>query len=180
MKRYRRVIAKPVFEVDNMNNSSKLQINHSSKKASEIIRSKLIKNGGTATVKSQLGKIYEISISRDGKAFETRALPTRTPYEFSVFDIVADLLIEQGGRARKGNAHKSKYGQGACTDETVVGRIARDYWFKKHGESTPDPIMVINAIMTWAGITKFVRGEMQFTAAFMVYLHSAGNSDFLW
>lgn len=150
----------------------------SGKKASEIIRNKLVKCGGTATVISHSRRSkYEIRISDDGKTFETNAsIPCN---EFKVFDIVSEFLLGQHDySALKGNGRKSKYGEGECTDDTVVGRLARDYFKKSKGEWTFDPIMVINAVMTWAGITQFVPGKMQLTAKYIMYVNSEGDVEF--
>ena len=147
---------------------SKFDVSPNSARASDIVRAALIRNGGVAVVNSQRGNEYKIRISHDGKSFLTEALPIKPPYDFTVFDIVADFLFEMGGNARKGNGRNSKYGEGECTDDTVVGRIARDYLHIDHGRSTYDPVMVINAIMTWAGITEFTRGEMQLTVNYMM------------
>ena len=147
---------------------SDIDVNSDSTRASDIVRNALLRHGGITMVQSQSGNEYRIRISRDGTSFETEALPIKPPYEFRVFDIVADFLYEMGGKARKGNGRNSKYGEGECTDDTVVGRIARDYLKIGYGKSTYDPVMVLNAIMTWAGITEFVRGEMQLSTDYMM------------
>lgn len=128
-----------------------------SKKASDMIQNLIWENGGEIVADSQRGKPYRIQLSDNGARMVTDALP-QAEYELHVFDIIVQLLIEQGGRARKGNRRTSRLGEGDCGYETVVGRIGRGYWGKSQGDWTVDPIMVLNAILCRAGICRFSEG----------------------
>lgn len=136
-----------------------LTVDRSSKKASEIIKAKLIDNGGRATVYTARGLPCEIYAASDGKSFISDKLPIKPPYEFVVFDVIVDLLRRQDGTARKGNGRNYKLGESGCEENTVVGTVAK-YRGNQIGESVFDPVFVLAAILEWAGIAENGRGEL--------------------
>ena len=128
-------------------------------KASDVIRSKLVEIGGTATIQTLQGNGFNISITSDGYGFETVKLPNYI-YGFDVFDVIVDLLLENNGKAKKGNGRNNKLGQPGCEIDTVVGAIAYRYAGKTLGESVFDPVFVLAAIMEWAKICHNERGYL--------------------
>ena len=146
-------------EVVEMSNFS---VNRNSNLASEIIKAKLMDNGGRATVYTVRGLPCELWMNADGKSFTSDKLPIKPPYEYRVFDVIVDLLISQGGRARKGNGRNYKLGESNCDKTTVVGAVALD---RGHtiGNSVFDPVFVFAAILEWAGIAHNERGELVLT-----------------
>ena len=150
-------------------------VDDKSVKASEIIRKKLLDCGGKVTVFTLDRKPCNIVASSDGLSFTTdKIMNYSLAYEFSVFDFIVDLLREQGGKAKKGNAHgkEDKVGMGKCTEDTVVGTIAVKYWGKSYGESTYDPVFVFSAILEWAGIVHNRRGYLELTTEYKALLAS--------
>lgn len=143
-------------------------------KASERIREKLHSCGGCAVVRSVNGKEYRIEALRDKRYFFCRELPKNPPYEYRVFDVIVELLVQQGGRARKGNGRNYRLGYGACTDDTVVGAIGRNYAGKNTGDSVFDPVFVLAAVLEWAGIAENGRGYIQLTAGYRIKLAENG------
>jgi len=127
------------------------EIAKGSEKASDVIRAKLIDAGGTATIHTLQGKVFNITITADCKAFETKKLP-QVNYGFEIFDVILDLLHENGGEAQKGNGRNFKLGEGKCGLDTVVGAIGYRYAKKTIGESVFDPVFVLAAILEWAKI----------------------------
>lgn len=142
--------------------SSVLEVDYSSKKASDIIKAKLKENGGYATVYTARGLPCEIYAEADGKTFTSDKLPINPAYDYGVFDAIVKLLSEQGGRAKKGNGRNYKLGEPGCEENTVVGTIAiyRGYGI---GDSVYDPVFVIAAVLEWAGIAHNGRGELILT-----------------
>ena len=134
--------------------------------ASDIIKNKLIDCGGCATVQSVNGNRYVIQANADGKSFSCDELPITPPYEYRVFDVIVRLLFQTGGKTRKGNGRNYKLGYGECTEDTVVGCIAKDYAGKKEGMSVFDPVFVLSAILDWAGIAHNGRGYLELTAEY--------------
>lgn len=65
----------------------------SGEKASDIVREKLLANGGTAVIPLQKGDFCTITSTDNGRAFTSDKLNRHSfKYEFSVFDVVVDLL----------------------------------------------------------------------------------------
>ena len=142
---------------------SNLVVNHNSTDASEIIKAKLLSCGGRVIVYSARGLPCEIWADADGKSFVSNKLPIKPNYEYRVFDVIVELLLANGGRARKGNGRNYKLGEPECDETTVVGAIAKNYAGKKNGESVFDPVFVFAAILEWAGIANNERGELVLT-----------------
>ena len=141
---------------------SGMEIDYSSRKASEIIKRKLKEAGGHVTVYTARGLPCEIYAGADGKSFTSDKLPLSPPYEYTVFDVIVELLEKQGGRVRKGNGRNFKLGEVNCEENTVVGAIAISRG-KKIGDSVFDPVFVMAAILEWAGIVINGRGELILT-----------------
>ena len=108
------------------------------------------------------GKNYEIVALADGETFFCEALPI-APYSYKVFDVIIELLINQGGKAQKGNARNYKIGEEKCDENTVVGAIGINYFKKSYGESTFDPVFIMAAVLEWAGIAHNLRGYIELT-----------------
>lgn len=138
---------------------SHISANRSSNRASDIIKAKLLDNGGHITVYTVRGLPCEVWMNADGTSFTSDKLPIKPAYTYRVFDVIVDLLIAQGGRARKGNGRNYKLGESNCDHTTVVGAIAFD---RGHtiGNSVFDPVFVLAAILEWAGIAHNERGEL--------------------
>ena len=77
-----------------------LVINHNSTDASEIIKAKLLACGGRVIVHTARGLPCEIWADADGKSFVSNKLPIKPNYEYRVFDVIVELLLANGGRAR--------------------------------------------------------------------------------
>ena len=143
-----------------------LVVNHNSTDASEIIKAKLLACGGRAIVYTARGLPCEIWADADGKSFVSNKLPIKPNYEYSVFDVIVDLLLANGGRARTGNGRNYKLGETECDETTVVGAVAKEYSGKKKGESVFDPVFVFAAVLEWAGIAHNERGELVLTQSY--------------
>lgn len=145
---------------------SNLIADRKSVKASEIIKAKLIEHGGRIIVHTARGLPCEIIAHSDGKSFVSKKLPIKPAYEYTVFDVVVDVLLSNGGRARKGNGRNYKLGHPDCDESTIVGAIAYNYKGQKHGESVYDPVFVLAAVLEWAGIANNERGELVLTQSY--------------
>ena len=144
-----------------------IKIDTASKKASEIIKAKLVESGGRAMVRTYTGELREIQAAANGKQF---LCPQLTPYDYTVFDAVVDLLIKSPGyRARKGNARNFKLSEPGCEENTVAGAVLV-YMGKKPGESGLDPVFILAAVLEWAGIATNGRGYIALTEKYRCML----------
>ena len=144
-----------------------IKIDTASKKASEIIKAKLVESGGRAMVRTYTGELREIQAAANGMQF---LCPQLTPYDYTVFDAVVDLLMKSPGyRARKGNARNFKLGEPGCEENTVAGAVLV-YMGKKPGESGLDPVFILAAVLEWAGIATNGRGYIALTEKYRCML----------
>ena len=151
---------------ENQEGVNKMVVDCTSTKASEIIKAKLKEAGGHVVVQTLSGLPCEIRACPDGLSFVSDKLPIQPPFRYDVFDVVVDLLLANGGRARKGNGRNYKLGHPNCDGSTVVGAIAIAYSGKKTGDSVFDPVFVLAAVLEWAGIAMNARGELVLTESY--------------
>ena len=144
---------------------SRMNVDYTSKRASEIIKAKLKEHGGHVTVFTARGLPCEIYAEPDGITFTSDKLPVKPAYDYEVFDDIVELLVKQGGRAKKGNGRNYKLGEPGCEENTVVGVVAI-HRGRKAGDSVFDPVFVLAAVLEWAGIVINGRGELILTAEY--------------
>ena len=106
-----------------------------------------------------------IQANADGNSFSCDELPITPPYDYDVFDKIIELLLRNGGKARKGNGRNYRFGYGDCTEDTIVGCIAKDKGIAE-GAYAYDPVFVLSAILDWAGIAHNERGYLELTAEY--------------
>ena len=135
-------------------------INRNSKKASDIVKSKLFDNHGIAEIRLHKGDICMISIAENGKEFVCDKLPNQS-IDFCIFDIIVEYLEANDGRAPKGLGRKDKVGYGKCGPDTIMYQIATKYYGKEDGEFTFDPLFVLAAVLEWADIAQNGWGYLQ-------------------
>lgn len=153
---------------------SKLMVNHSSADASEMVKAKLKECGGRVIVRTARDLPCEIWANGDGVSFGSDKLPIKPSYEYSVFNVIVDLLLANGGKAKKGNGRNSKLGQPNCDEKTVVGAVAISRGYRP-GDSVFDPVFVLAAVLEWAGIAHNQRGELVLTQDYKNKLCLAEN-----
>jgi hypothetical protein len=95
------LIALNLFEDNDTSNTGREVIDmrnwftdHVSTRASEIVKTKLKKNGGRVIVHTARGLPCEIWVTADGISFESDKLPIKPPYRFDIFDTVVELLVK--------------------------------------------------------------------------------------
>lgn len=155
---------------------SKLIVNPNSPTASEVIKAKLLACGGRVVVHTAKGLPCEIWANGDGTSFGSNKLPMKPSYEYGVFDVIVELLLTNGGRARKGNGRTSKLGQPDCNEKTVVGAVAISRGYRP-GDSVFDPVFVLAAVLEWAGIAHNERGELILSQEYKNTLHPAEKEE---
>lgn len=131
--------------------------------ASHIIRNKMIEAGGRIVVHSYKGIPYELSLTGGGEKFYC---PQLIPYSFSIFDNMVNVMLENGGKAKKGSGRK-KLGEPGCEENTIAGAILQRYYKVKPGGSGFDPAFVLIPVLEWAGIAKNEWGYARLTSAYL-------------
>ena len=130
-------------------------------KSSDIIRDKLIQEGGFAIISLLNGDDCVVSMTSYDSFISDRL--GNQEMDFKIFDIIVDFLKSEGGIAKKGGSRSkgSVVGFGQCTPDTIIYQIAKYYYKKSVGESTFDPVFVLAAMMDWAGIASNERGTVR-------------------
>lgn len=147
---------------------SQFHTDATSVEASEIIKCKIKENGGRILVSSARGNTYEIRANLDGKSFSCDALPINPPYEYTVFDVMVKTMLEQGGKALKGQGRNHRLGEPHCEVTTIVGAIGKHYAGKNEGEWVFDPVFVLAAVLEWADIARNGRGYLELTPSYLM------------
>ena len=153
-------------------------VQENSKKASDIIKRKLMENNGRVIVRTLQDLPCEIRAASDGVSFLSNKLPINPPWRYEVFDVIVDLLISQGGRAKKGNGRNHRLGEPECDETTVVGAIGYQYTHAEKGASVYDPVFVLAAVLEWADIASNERGELVLTASYQKICSSSSGGDY--
>lgn len=138
---------------------------YSGNKPSEIVMKKLVEAGGRVEIPLFGNKTCIIEASKcdsDGdKCFICDKLNNyKYPYKFTAFDIIVDILKKNGGKMAKGNG-RAKVGEDGCTDDTIIGCFAKEYFRKKDGKYAYDPIFVLAAVLDWADIARNQHGYVE-------------------
>jgi hypothetical protein len=109
-----------------------------------------------------LGKKHEFELSKEGSYLESKTALRSQKLDLISFDIVMNLLEENDGKVHKGagRGRENKVGKGKCTDDTICGYLAVNYYGHSYGESTFDPVFAISAIMERAGLVENTRGYL--------------------
>ena len=166
-----------IVEDEGVIDMSTWYVQEDSRKASDIIKRKLMENNGRVIVHTARGLPCEIRAAPDGVSFFSNKLPINPPYRYEVFDVIVDLLISQGGRAKKGNGRNHRLGEPECDETTVVGAIGYQYAHAESGKSVYDPVFVLAAVLEWADIASNERGELVLTAGYREICSSSSGGD---
>lgn len=149
------------YSVEDIDTST-WKIDPQSSKASDIVKAKLISCNGLATVRTYKGKEYVLRIVDEEKFSCDEILD----YEYSVFDVITELLESQGGKAKKGYGRR-RLGDPGCEETIVAGAIMKNYFGKTTGESCFDPTFALVAILEWAGIVRNGWGYIELTEEYV-------------
>lgn len=149
-----------------------ITVDKNSTQASEIIKAKLMDEGGHAVVRLQQGKLREITAAPNGTEF---LCPQLVPYKYTIFDAIVELLLNSPGyRAKKGYVRGNRLGDPGCEETTGGGAILK-YLGKKPGETGYDPGFVLYAVLEWADIIENGRGEISLKPSYLRRLADAGK-----
>ena len=129
-------------------------------KASVLISNFFKQNNNCLEIGTLTGNVHRYSLSTDGTYIESQSALGAQKLGLECFDIVMELLNNNGGKVHKGGGRgkENKVGQGKCTEDTVCGYIAVKYYGHKYGDSTFDPVFAVGSIMECAGLIKNQRG----------------------
>jgi hypothetical protein len=125
------------------------------------IKEKLNSSGGKAAIPLFKGELCEISYDPNGKGLRSPKIPPANYLTWEAFDAAVEVVIQNGGKAKKGNAQSgAKLGSDKLPLDSVEGYIAHKVNGTEIGKTAFGPGFVIAAVLDWAGICRNERGYL--------------------
>jgi len=132
------------------------------------IKEKLNAEGGKATVTLYNGDGCDICFHENGKGLVSPKIPPANQLVWEAFDAAVEVVMNNGGKAKKGNAQSgAKLGTEKLGLNSVEGYIAHKVHGVKEGETAFGPGFVICAILDWAQICNNERGYLTIKPEFI-------------
>ena len=118
------------------------------------IKEKLNQAGGLAVLSLPRGSDFSIWYEEYGTGLCASNLPGRYIITWQAIDCAMELITLKGGKAKKGNAMRSKLGEGDLTLDTVEGYVAANAYHMKNGDSVIRAISTLSAVLAWSGLVQ--------------------------
>lgn len=118
----------------------------------KAIKKRLNIHNGITTIALPRGGSFQIYYEAYGNGIVATNIPASRTLTWKAFDAAIEVMKQNKGSAKKGQAMRSKLGAGALTLDTVEGYVAYKAYDVKIGESTLRTISALSAILEWAGI----------------------------
>lgn len=132
------------------------------------IKEKLNAEGGQATVTLYNGDGCDIWFNENGKGLVSPKIPPANQLVWEAFEAAVEVVINNGGKAKKGNAQSgAKLGSEKLLLNSVEGYIAHKVHGVQEGETAFGPGFVICAILDWAEICNNERGYLSISPMFL-------------
>ncbi|WP_288222364.1 DUF2089 family protein [uncultured Clostridium sp.] len=133
------------------------------------IKEKLNAAGGRATVTLYNGDGCDIWFNENGKGLISTKIPPANQLVWEAFEAAVEVVVNNGGRAKKGNAQSgAKLGSERLMLNSVEGYIAHKVHGVQVGETAFGPGFVICAILDWAEICNNERGYLSLKSKFII------------
>lgn len=132
----------------------------------KLIKRKLNNAKGRSTIALTRDKTFDIYYEPYGNGIIATNIPKSRVLTWKAFDCAIDIISQNGGKALKGQAMKSKVGEDDLPLTSVEGYVAYHAYGVKLGESTIRTISALSGILDWAGICKNGYGYLEFKASF--------------
>src|SRR5574341_1208601 len=120
------------------------------KHAVEVIKQKFEKAHYPVQIPLQKGRSFRAYVTDEGIMVDNLGNQPLLPW--IVFEEAIDFLIQNGGRAERGNAMGYKLGEAGLPLNSIEGHIAKVVYDKKPGESVFRRISPVAAILVWSGL----------------------------
>jgi len=128
------------------------------KTAVDVIKRKFQSNDSPVRIPLQKGEVFTAKLVEGGIKVDNLADQPFLPW--NVFELAVDLLIQNGGQARRGDAMSFKLGENGLPLNSIEGHIAHVVYGKQIGESVFRRVSPIAAILVWAGICEYAPREL--------------------
>jgi hypothetical protein len=134
----------------------------------KMIKEKLNTSNGIATIRLYQGDTCDIWFDKDGDGLICPKIPIAKHLTWQVLDAAVEVVINNGGKAKKGNAQSgAKLGSDKLMLNSVEGYIAHKVHAVQIGETAFGPGFIVYSILDWAGICKNERGYLRIVPSFL-------------
>lgn len=131
------------------------------------IKERLNASDGQAVIKLYSGDDCEIWFDENGKGLVSPKIPPANQLIWEAFDAAVEVVLNNGGKAKKGNAQSgAKLGTDKLMMNSVEGYIAHKVHGAQEGDTAFGPGFVICAILDWADICNNERGYLSIVPGF--------------
>ena len=127
-------------------------------KAVEMIKQKFAEVGNPAQIPNRKGERFEATMVGDG--VEVGNLGDSPFLPWAVFQEAVCILIQNGGRAKRGDVMGPRLGDPELPLNSVEGHIAQVVYGHPVGRAIFRRIVPIDGILVWAGICTTAPNEL--------------------
>ncbi len=123
------------------------------------IKNKFSKTGSPTEIPLVRGhRSFSAELSDQGISVDNLGNQPFLPWK--VFQETIRILVENDGRAKRGDAMNCRLGEPNLRTNSIEGRIAQVFYDKQEGDTVFRRITPIACILIWAGVCKAGRGEL--------------------
>ena len=115
-----------------------------------MIRRRFAETGNPATILLQRRGTFAASLVEQGVNVDNLGNLPFLPW--AAFEEAVRVIVRNGGKARRGDAMRSRLGDAGLSLDSVEGHVARVVYGKRTGDVVFRRISPISAILVWAGI----------------------------
>ncbi|MDW7730492.1 MAG: DUF2089 family protein [Bacillota bacterium] len=132
------------------------------------IKEKLNQAGGRAIIPLYSSDPCDITYDSNGKGLVSSKIPFPNQLTWEVFDASLEVLLNNDGRIKKGNARSgAKVGSENLPLNSLEGYLAHRVHGIEIGKTSFGPGFVVAAVLDWAGICNNERGFISIKQSFM-------------
>lgn len=143
-------------------------IKNTDSKVVKKIKEKLNSSNGIVTIPLYSGDSCDIWFDEGDRGLVSPKIPPTNQLGWETFDAAVEVVINNGGKAKKGNAQSgARLGSEKLMINSVEGYIAHKVHGVQEGETAFGPGFVICAILDWAEICKNERGYLRINQSFI-------------
>jgi len=122
------------------------------------IENRFSETGSPAKIPMALEGCFQAWLTNEG--IRVSNLGNQPLLPWAAFEEAVSLLAEEDGKARTGDAMKSKLGDDGLPLNSIEGRVAHRVYGRRLGDSVFRRITPIAGTLVWAGICRRERGRL--------------------
>ncbi len=127
-------------------------------KAVELIKYKFAEVGNPAQIPNRLGEVFTATLVEDGVSVDNLGAQPFIPW--AAFQEAVCILIQNGGRAKRGDAMGARLGEPGLLLDSVEGHVAHTVYGYAPGSFVFRRIVPIDGILVWAGVCETAPSEL--------------------